>query len=133
MNTEWNKAVRRVIQLPYKTHTKFLPHLVNGKSFKVQHASRVLKFVDAFMTSKNTHVYFIGQLARYTSAGALGRNYTRCILLPNFQDVQDCGDTDTLTAVKSILEFVNAQDNILELPVYDKNDIELCIDDLCCN
>ena len=78
LNTEWNKAVRRVMRLPYKTHTRFLPYLVQGKPFNDQHFNRVAKFVKSFIVSKNVHVAFLGQRARYSSTGSLGRNFTRC-------------------------------------------------------
>ena len=65
MNTEWNKAVRRTLRVPYTTHTNLLPLLVKGKPFMTQHFSRVSKFVQSFVRSNNTSVVF------YRSTGAL--------------------------------------------------------------
>ena len=48
LNVEWNKAVRRTLNLPYKTHRRLLPLVVNGKSFKSQHCSRLHKYVNGF-------------------------------------------------------------------------------------
>ena len=47
-----------------------------------QHFSRVSIYVQFFVRSNNTSVFFIGELARYSSSGTLGRNYTRCKTLP---------------------------------------------------
>ena len=40
LNTEWNKAVRRILGLPYTTRTKLLPLLAGQNNFHWQHASR---------------------------------------------------------------------------------------------
>ena len=77
MQTEWNKAVRRVLKLPYDTHRNVLPLIINSKSFSEQHRSRVSKFLGSFQTSKNKHVNFLGMRARVCTYGSLGRNYVR--------------------------------------------------------
>ena len=75
MQTEWNKAVRRVLKLPYDTHRNLLPLVIESKSFSDQHRSRVGKFLGSFQTSKNKHVNFLGMRARVCTYGSLGRNY----------------------------------------------------------
>ena len=52
LNVEWNKVVRRTLNLPYKTHRRLLPLIVNGKSFKSQHCSRLHKYVNGFLVLK---------------------------------------------------------------------------------
>ena len=39
LNVEWNKAVRRTLNLPYKTHRWLLPLIVNGNLSKVSTAA----------------------------------------------------------------------------------------------
>ena len=53
MQTEWNKAVRKILRLPYETHRNLLPLVINSKSFVDQHLSRVKKFANSFITSQN--------------------------------------------------------------------------------
>ena len=55
LNVQWNKAVRRTLKIPYTTHTRLLPHIVNSFSFKDQHARRVKKFLYTFTSSENMH------------------------------------------------------------------------------
>ena len=50
---EWNKAIRKIIRLPYETHRNLLPLVINGASFSDQHVSRIKKFVSSFLNSKN--------------------------------------------------------------------------------
>ena len=48
-----------------------------GKKIWTQHFSRVSKRVQSFVGSSNTSVVFIGELTRYSSSGAFGRNHIR--------------------------------------------------------
>jgi len=79
MQIEWNKAVRRVLRIPYQTHTNQLPLLLKADTFFVQFRKRIAKFVTSFLVSENSFVSFIGELARYNSYGVLGRNLTRIV------------------------------------------------------
>ena len=58
MYIEWNKAVRRTLHVPYMTHTNRWPFLVKGKPFMTQHFPRVSKFVQSFVGSNNTSVFW---------------------------------------------------------------------------
>ena len=76
LNVEWNKALQRTLNLPYKTHRRLLNLTVNGKSFKSQHCSRPLKYVNGFF-SGNIYVSFISAKAKTRVTGSLGRNWAR--------------------------------------------------------
>ena len=52
VNVEWNKAARRTLNLPYKTHRRLLPLIVNEKSFKSQNCSCLRKSVNGFFLLK---------------------------------------------------------------------------------
>ena len=128
MNTEWNKAVRRTMNLPFKTRTCLLPHLVLGKSFATQHRSRINKFLVSFSVSSNAHVAFIGERAKCYSHGALGRNFTRCE-----SAVVIAGPSmDLATRCHAIRELLDVRDGVLVLAGTTPEDIELGIDSLCC-
>ena len=127
MNIEWNKAVRRTLHGPYTTHTNLLPLLVKGKPFKTQHFSRVSKFVQ--FRSNNTSVIFIGGLARYSSSGALGRNYPRC----QHSAWVEIPDTDMLARSHCIRELLNVRDGAIDIPVLDIDEVLTTINEICCN
>ena len=128
MNTEWNKAVRRTMNLPFKTRTCLLPLLVKGKTFASQHRSRMSKFLASFSASSNAHVAFIGERAKYYSHGALGRNTTRC----GSDVVTASPDTDLAARSHSIRELLDIRDGILVLAGAAPDDIESAINYLCC-
>ena len=127
MGTEWNKAVRRTLSIPYKTRTNILPHLVVGKSFVDQHKSRVSNFLDSFIHSRNTHVSYIGARARWYSHGPLGRNFTRCQA-----DVSVAEPVaDLLVRSQAIRELIDVRDGISELPGLTHEEIQSVIESLC--
>ena len=66
LNVEWNKAVRRTLNLPYKTHRRLLPLIVNGKSFKSQHCSRLHKYIymDFFLLKISMFLSLVLKLKR---------------------------------------------------------------------
>ena len=128
-STEWNKAVRRTLRVPYTTHTNLLPLLVKGKPFMTQHFSRVSKFVQSFVHSNNTSVVFIGALARYSSSGALGRNYTRCQNSARLE----IPDADLLARSHCIRELLDVRDGVIDIPGLDIDEVLTTINDICCN
>ena len=129
MDTEWNKAVRRTLHLPYKTHRCLLPLLVNGKSFAVQHRSRVTKFLVSFTGSVNSHVSYIGERAKLYSHGPLGRNFTRC----QRNERIDAITADLQARAQTIRELIDIRSGIFVLPGASYDEIESAIDFLCCN
>ena len=77
-DTMWNKAVRRMLRIPYTAHRHLLPLLVQGCSFAEQHRARVAKFMQSFCSTSNDLVRLIGERARCSTTGVLGRNWVKC-------------------------------------------------------
>jgi len=121
--------VRRVLVIPYQTHTNLLPLLIKSNTFVAQFRRRITKFVKTFVNSDNDYVSFIGECARYNSHGVLGRNVTRVL----FND--SCSITnpsiDTITTAKAIQELLDVRDKIKEMPELSYNDVDDMIDNLC--
>ena len=130
MQTEWNKAIRKIVRLPYETHRNLLPLVINSRSFADQHVSRVKKFVNSFMISQNDKIRFIGQMAMLYSCGPLGRNVTR---IGNLDNVILNVDGDLYCNAKAISDLIDVRDGLKYLPELDRDDVELLIEDLCCN
>ena len=128
MTTEWNKAVRRTLRIPYTTCTKLLPLIVKGRTFKQQHITRVSKFIQSFLVSGNSHVLLIGERARRTATGALGRNWVRCAAA-----AVPAPCADLLARAQGIRELLDVRDGITFLPGFTKDDTVLVITDLCCH
>ena len=132
MQTEWNKAVRKILRLPYETHRNLLPLVVNSKSFVDQHLSRVKKFANSFITSQNEKIRFIGEMAMLYSYGPLGRNFVKIETLNNDTCNLNADVKLTCTA-KAISDLLDVRDGSRFLPGLDRNDVEFFIEDLCCD
>ena len=104
--------------------------VINSRSFADQHVSRVKKFVNSFMISQNDKIRFIGQMAMLYSCGPLGRNVTR---IGNLDNVILNVDGDLYCNAKAISDLIDVRDGLKYLPELDRDDVELLIEDLCCN
>ena len=94
-----------------------------------QHFSRVSKFVQSFVGSTNTAVVFIGKLARYISASALGRNYTRCQKSACLEIL----GTGLLTRFHCIRELLDVRDGVIDIPGLYIDEVLTTINEICCN
>ena len=128
MNSEWNKAIRRSLNLPYKTRTCLLPLLVSGKSFASQHKSRVEKFILSFKESLNSHVSYIAKRAEIFSHGALGRNNIRCKRTAIIGPPR----TDLVARSQTITELMDIRDGLLSIPGIQYDEIVTALNYLCC-
>ena len=131
LNVEWNKAVRRTLNLPYKTHRRLLPLIVNGKSFKNQHCSRLHKYVNGFFSSENIYVSFIGAKAKTRVTGSLGRNWARLAVMDGPVPF-DPPDEHTLAHAGMIKELLDMRDGINECLHLSRTEIDDLIYHLCC-
>ena len=85
---QWNKAVRRILKLPYRTHTWLLGPLLNQQHVKIQFQIKILRFVYKMLNNTNNVISCISRLANYSSNTPLGRNmsYLRFKYDVNFTD-----------------------------------------------
>lgn len=128
MDVEWRKAVRRVLNMPYQTRSQLLPLLVKGRLFTSQHQSRVNKFISTFLTYENNHAKFIGDRARRSTAGALGRNFVRWLHTTDVHLI----DAELLTRAHAIRELIDTRDGVNFIPGFNSDEIQQTIYDLFC-
>ena len=128
MQTEWNKAVRRTLKIPYQTHRNLLPLIVKSRTFEDQHFKRVSKFVNSIVESENEHLAFIGERAKSYSHGSLGRNYRRCM----DKTVNDRQNPELLSIAQSICELLEVRDGQRVIPGLSRLDVHEMIEYLCC-
>ena len=127
MQTEWNKAVRKIMRLPYDTHRNLLPLVLNSKPFSEQHRSRVQKFLGSFQKSENKHVKFLGMRARICTYGSLGRNYVR--LLDQMSKTESCAGL--LATSQMIKELIDVRDRLTVIQGISNDETSEMIDYLC--
>ena len=70
----WNKGVRRVIGIPYKTHTALFGPIIDSCHVSTVLVKRFCKFVDSMLTSDNEIVKVIITKAIATAQSPVGMN-----------------------------------------------------------
>ena len=70
----WNKGVRRVIGIPYKTHTALLGPIIDSCHVSIVLVKRFCKFVDSMLTSDNEIVKVIITKAIASAQSTIGMN-----------------------------------------------------------
>ena len=78
--TSWNKAVRKIWHLPYRTHCILLPHLMKTINMNSELVCRYVKLYDNMCKCNNINVNFIAKYAKYNVHGPLGRHYVQVYL-----------------------------------------------------
>ena len=70
----WNRSVRRLLNLPHATHTRFLPHLIDTPNALDQISCRFIKMMQSMMKSDNLRVRFLANMCRTSARSIIGRN-----------------------------------------------------------
>jgi hypothetical protein len=75
LSVEWRKAVRRILCVPYRTHTRLLSHIVHDIPIDVCLQQRFINFYYSGLYSKNSLVNFMFRNALCKNS-RLGKNLT---------------------------------------------------------
>jgi Reverse transcriptase (RNA-dependent DNA polymerase) len=73
-DTVWRKAIRRLWQLPYKTHCNFLPVFANGSNFHTILCKRFNNFANDCFVHCNNLIKFISHVAASSQLHVFGKN-----------------------------------------------------------
>ena len=88
---------------------------------------RMIKFLDSFRDSNNSHVAYIGERAIRYAHGPLGRNHTRCMGGVRV----DPPETELLARSQAIKELMEVRDGLNHLPGYTRDELVSLIEFLC--
>ena len=70
----WNRCIRRVLEVHFATHTRYLPHLIGTKTALDQISERFVKLVNTMQTSSNPKVTNIVQVCKNTGSSINSMN-----------------------------------------------------------
>ena len=149
MNISWNKAVRRVLGIPYRTHTSLLPYLIENPSFRKQHTSRYIKFYNSLLMSDNDSVKYIAECAYVNVASVLGINRVHCqstygtisrpaVANTNYRpllrkpgSIHESLECENRAA--QITQLIGVKEGTVLLPGFDDEEVDGLLDMLCCD
>ena len=62
LHTTWKKCIRKILHLPYRSRSKFLPLLINRSTVNCQLLHRFIKFYRGCLSSENSLLNFISEV-----------------------------------------------------------------------
>jgi len=142
---QWNKAVRKIFNLPYRTHTWLLGPLMEQDHISVNLYIKSLRFMYKMCNSTNNTVSFLGHIARNCATLPLGGNmsYLRFKYNVNFEDVLSKNiarviDAHYLTTyqkgiVNFVWEILNVKESIYDIPKFNDSLIDDILNSICIN
>lgn len=116
--TQWNKAVRRILRLPFNTHRWLLPILAKRPPLQNQLEIRFLKFISSMFNSENTIVSFISNFAFCNKNSVLGNNIAY---------IEDCRNVDFFSPLSTCIKIVY----VSFFPSDEERAIAQAVKDLC--
>lgn len=125
----WRKAVRRILKLPYRTHSRYLSHIMQQMPLNVTIACRIVKFFLNAVSSKNVLVQNCAKRCLYHSSSNMAKNIRYIDKLCNFVQKLDV----TNICADEIVDHVRSQmccshGNLCDNDNYYVNVISECID-----
>ena len=90
--TTWNKCVRRLLNIPQRTHCALLPRLIGLNPIQFDIENRFFKYVKQWLCSHNTIVQYIITRSMHGFHGILGRSIKHIVnkYNCNLKSFSDC-------------------------------------------
>ena len=134
----WNKAVRRIVNVPYTTHTWMLGPILNQTHISTQLIKRCIRFLFGMASSHNIIVYTcynnaignantpMGSNIAYfrdkygIELNSLSKNITNLVSEPKL-------NTEQLIAIQHLRDLLDIQNNACTLDNFSVEDIDMLI------
>ena len=101
----WRKFIRRLLKLPYQTHSLYLPYIVNDIPIETQLHKRFLSFFHSIHISNNNILQLCNKLVQNGSGSIACRNLNYIWYKYNIS-LSKC-ETDVYNRVKSIINNID--------------------------
>ena len=133
-HTMYNRCVRRILKLPYMTHTRFLPLLTDRPNSREEITARFVKMVFTASQSDNSFIKHILNRSIKTANSIIGSNidYIKTVFSLSLSDMRSFNfrKQDTLTvedkctvqAIKDLKNFA------IDFTDFDEFLYKLCVD-----
>ena len=123
----WNKAVRRIFQLPYNNHRFLLPYVVDGNPIRDQLLKRCVKFYESCDENKNSIIQLLVSNANFENT-PMGINM-RYIAMHSKSKV----NVDSIKHGASHLlhSFLNIREQYWEISEFIREEVECMIYNVC--
>ena len=134
----WRVAVRRVWQIPWKTHCNFLPHITGTMRPHLWMAKRIINFIISGLNSKNKYVKYILEMGTLSAYSVFGANFRSLKYMYNLeiskinsswqQICQD--DDDIIRKAMQIIELCKMREDFTN-DIFTRQECNMIINYLC--
>ena len=135
----WNRCVRRLLRLPYKTHRRFLPQLIGGPTALDSIYSRFVKMTNKMKTSDNQRISFLTKLCLQDQRSIMGSNIhvisihlnvSDNIVLQKYTVLKRLNDDDCdMTSV--ILELIDFRNGACKIDGFTLDECDFMMNFIC--
>ena len=123
----WQKAIRRIFNLPCNTHRYFLPFVAGSSHIRVNLLNRFNNFFNALMSSDNKIIELLVYNCHFSNT-PLGLNRK----FMNMYNFYKCNEVEE--AHGALLQsLLNVRCTNWSVPQFQKDEIECMIYDVCVN
>ena len=123
----WQKAIRRIFNLPYNTHRYLLPFVAGSSRIRVNLVNRFNNFFNALMSSDNKIIECLVYNCQFSNT-PLGLNRK----FMNMYNYYKCNEVEEAHAAL-LLSLLNVRCSNWSVPQFQKDEIECMIYDACVN
>ena len=111
---QWNKAVRKIMKLHYRTHVWLLGPLTSQRHLSVQLYVKALRFINYMLNSSNDVVAYIGKMVSSDARSPIGGNaaYLRHTCNVNF-DLNVVSNIDRIVKKHVVTEYQQSIVNVI--------------------
>ena len=75
LSTSWRKAVRRICKIPYKSHSRLLPHLLNSDPLNISVEKRIARFFNSLIRSDTENIRYLARRCMEQTVSNMGTNF----------------------------------------------------------
>ena len=76
-HTMWNRCLRRLLDVPFRTHVRYLPHSANMAHSISQVYARFAKITNSMLNSTNVFVRYLARYGIHNCQAIIGKNMKR--------------------------------------------------------
>ena len=142
--TQWNKAARRILDLPRQTHRWLLPHLLKQEPLLTQFERRTLRHIMSMQDGPNGIAAFFARVALESRKSTLGLNvgylmYARAVNFQQNSEMNNQRIKDAAAADDCHLPFISAacelmsviEDGVESVPGFTTLDLSEMLRGIC--
>ena len=142
MEKSWNVSIRRTFKLPWQTHCYLIEAISDQDHVRTIMARRFLSFIQGLRSSKKEVLRNILRVIEYDTLSVTGGNLRKILIKTGQYDIRSLKPNDYKLKYKEvpdsegyrvgfIKELINIQHSDMEVPGFDRDELQAILHHLC--